>query len=273
MGYPQIAIIGHTGMVGGTMLRYYQSLGIDPLGYSLGTPKEVLDLINNVSGIIFLCVPTPTKKNGIQDRSILYDVCRKIREGKALVVRSTVLPGTTDKLQRKFPKHIFFHNPEFLSEATCDADFRNPDRQIVGYTEESYDFATRILDILPPAPYVRLLPAKASEMVKYVHNLWGTMQVTFANQIYDYCKKLGIDYDEDIKPTITASKYTGPVISRYYTDIFHKGFRGFSGKCFPKDLRAFEKFGKELGVDNSLFKSVQDYNRKLLELQGLEEES
>lgn len=254
------------------MLRYYQSIGIYPTGYALGSPQKDLDQINAYAEVVFICTPTPTDRKGEQDLSILYDVANKIKGNKIIVIRSTILPGTTDDLQKKFPNHQWLHNPEFLSEATCDVDFCNPDRQIIGYTDDSFDVAVKVADLLPPTPYLALLPAKAAELIKYIHNTWGTTQITFANQIYDLCEKLGIDYDRDIKPAIKSSKYTGPSFGRYYLDVVHKGKRGFKGTCYPKDLRAFVKMMGDLKLDGSLFKCVQDYNRKLLKSQGLKDD-
>ena len=127
---PNIAIMG-TGMVGGALQRWFASEGVPvsvydpPKGFD---DKSVLD----DAEIVFVCVPTPYYLDGTGfDDSFLRDALDAIpRTGKTVVLKSTILPGTTDRFQEEYPEHVILFNPEFLTEATADKDMRQPTRQI-----------------------------------------------------------------------------------------------------------------------------------------------
>ena len=259
-------IIG-VGMVGGALQRYFENVrGIKPFlydnGKNLGSPQEI-----NQAEVIFICVPTPfNKEKKYFDIPFLEDAFSKIQGKKIIVIKSTTLPGTTEMFQQKYPQHNILCNPEFLTEATADQDMSYPDRQIVGYTKKSYNVVGEVMQILPLAPFEKILPATEAEAVKYFGNTWFSTKVIFANQIYDLCQKLGLDYDR-IMEAAAADKRIG----RTHLEVWHKGKRGFAGKCLPKDMKAFIKFAEEKGVDLKLHKVVDEINDGLLKSQGIED--
>src|SRR3989344_2188802 len=163
--------------------------------------------------------------------------------------------------QKKFPKHKILFNPEFLRAKTANADFIKPERQIVGFTRKSKKFAKDVLSLLPKAPFSKTMPATEAEMVKYFGNAFLSTKVVFANQIYDLCEKLKIDYDT-IKEAVGLDKRIGPS----HLDIFHFGYRGYSGGCFPKDVKAFIDFSKKSGVEPRLLRTVDGINEELLRM-------
>jgi len=189
----KIGIIG-VGMVGGAVARYFESIGRTPFLYDKYNGKGSLDEVNEADAV-FICVPTPYGKGGF-DLSMVEEAVSNLENGKIVVVKSTVLPGTTESLQNKYPQHQFLFNPEFLRELTAVEDMLSPERQIVGYTEKSQPVAEEILEILPPAPFKKTIPATEAEMVKYFGNTYLAARVIFANQMYDLCQALGIDYDK-----------------------------------------------------------------------------
>lgn len=259
----KIGIAG-VGMVGGTLKNYFEKKGrkifLYDKGKKIGSLKEI-----NKADIIFICVPTPFQKDKGFDLSFVEDVVSKIKGRKIIVIKSTVLPGTTEKLQKKYPRHKFLFNPEFLSELTADQDMEYPDRQIIGYTNKSYHVAGDILQILPLAPYEKIMPATEAEMVKYFGNTWFSIKVIFANQIYDLCQKLKINYD-NVMEAAAADKRIG----RSHLEVWHKGYRGYGGKCLPKDIKAFIQFADSLGVDLKLHKTAEEINNQLMKEQGIE---
>jgi len=260
----KIGIVG-VGMVGGAMQRYFKKKGFKLFlydkGRNLGSPEEV-----NQADIIFICVPTPYDKKKGFDLSYVEDACQNIEGEKIIVIKSTVLPGTTEKLQQKYPQHKFLFNPEFLTELTADQDMSYPDRQIIGYTEKSYNIAGDVMQILPLALFERILPATEAEVVKYFGNTWFSIKVIFANQMYDLCQKIGLDYDR-IMEAAAADKRIG----RSHLEVFHKGYRGYGGKCLPKDIRALIQFADSKGVDLKLHKTVEEINNQLMKEQGIED--
>ena len=262
----RIAIVG-LGMVGGALQRYFEKIrGIKPLlydnGKNLGSPQEI-----NKAEVIFVCVPTPfDKEKNKFDLSYVKNTFLKIKGEKVVVIKSTVLPGTTESLQKTYPQHKILFNPEFLTELTADQDMFYPDRQIVGYTKKSYNVAKDILQILPLAPFERILPATEAETVKYFGNAWFSTKVVFANQMYDLCKALNIDYDRMMKAAAADKR-----IGRTHLEVWHKGYRGYGGKCLNKDIRALIQLADEKGVNLKLHKIVEEINNKLLEMQNIDD--
>jgi UDP-glucose 4-epimerase len=260
-----IAIIG-VGKVGGAIYRYFLTKEIEPAIYDplkgYADPSVLAD-----AKIIFITVPTPYYIDGRGfDDSFLHDAIRTIPiPGKTIVLKSTILPGTTDALQRAYPQHRILFNPEFLTESRIDKDMQFPTRQIVGYTQESRCDAETVMDLLPAAPFQKIIPAKAAEMVKYFGNAFYALKVAYANQMFDLCQALDVDY-ELVKECGKAEPWMGEM----HWDIFHRGYRGYGGKCLPKDTRSVLQLGKNIGVDLTLLQTAEDYNNSLQEKQGID---
>ena len=247
------------------MDRFFVSRGITPFRYDkkgIGSEKEV-----NKAELIFVCVNTPYKKEVDNiDLSFILSVVSLIDGEKIVVIRSTVPPGTTDSLQKKFSQHRFLFNPEFLRAKTAHEDFIKPPRQIIGYTEKSREEAEKVLALLPKAPaeYTKILPVKAAEMVKYAANAMLAIKVSSANKIFDFCNAFEIDY-KDIKELIGAD----PRIGHWGLDVWYEDFRGYNGTCFPKDVRTLISVGEKFGVDVDWFRAMDDDNLRLLANQRL----
>ena len=251
----KIGVIG-TGMVGGPMLEHFK----DAIAYSQSKYAHNREIISTAD-IIFIAVPTPFRKDGLGfDLTAVEDAISVVQGEKVIVLRSTVVPGTTEDFQRKYPQHKFLFNPEFLREKTNVVDFLNPDRQILGYTEKSNDetLINDLFELLPNAPFKRAIPAKEAEMVKYFGNTFLAIKVIFANQIYDLCQKLGFDY-ETVKEAASADKRIGPSHLKVDAD----GYRGYGGACFPKDTRALIQFADSQGIDLKLHKMAEELNHEL----------
>lgn len=269
-----IGVIGYKGMVGSAVYKYFKTK-MPTFGYSNSDRKDK-DLVNDAD-LIFICVPTPyrwteTLEHHIgYDDSIVDDVLKKITDGSIVVIKSTIHIGSTNKFQVKYPKLKLLFNPEFLSEASAYGDFINPDRQFVGYTKESYPESIQVLNLLPESAYDLICPAKEAELLKYINNLHGILEVMESNHYYDVCEKEGLDYDRVSKAMI-ASKWVGCAMGRHYRKIWHKGYRGVGGACFPKDLNSWLEFCKSKNIEVDLFEAVRHMNRNILASQGLTEE-
>lgn len=262
-----VGIMG-TGMVGGALKSYFVSVGVTPFVYDKGKNEGSVEDVNKAD-VIFICVPTPYDETaGGFDLSYVRDALNAIKgEEKIVVLKSTVVPGTTAMLQQEYPQCKMLYNPEFLTEITADQDMRFPDRQIIGATEKSYTVAADILGMLPLAPFERVIPSTAAEMTKYYGNTWFSTKVVFANQMHDICQKLEIDYDV-VKDCVAADKRIG----RTHLEIFHKGYRGYGGKCLPKDTRALIQLGDRIGAEMSLLKEVERINNALIVQSELEKD-
>lgn len=268
MTKPSIGIIGG-GVVGGAVKNFFR-------GASVYDKYKQLDSIEEVgkSRFIFICVPTPY--NGGFDLSILDEAIANTishmtdPQNQLLVIKSTALPGTTQKYQDRYPEVNFAFNPEFLRDKTANEDFIKNNRQLVGYTTKTKDnpLVTELLEILPHAPYRKIVSSGVAEMIKYAGNTFLALQVIFANQIYDICEALGVNYD-DVKEAVKSDKRVG----NSHWEIWHteaslesnrnESYRGYGGKCFPKDINSLIAEGKALGVDMSLFEASRNLNLKL----------
>lgn len=213
--------------------------------------------------IVFVAVPTPTSKNKF-DISIVEDALSIIEENTIVVIKSTVIPGTTEKLQKKYPKIIILHSPEFLAEATACYDANNPKRNIIGYVDEKgKEAAKKVMQVLPQSPYKTIIPVRSAELAKYAGNCFLYLKVIYANLIYDLSKKLNIDYTI-IKEVISND----PRIGNSHLDPIHQTGRGAGGDCFIKDFAAFAQTYKKLNPEdkkgNEILEKVQDKNIELL---------
>jgi GDP-mannose 6-dehydrogenase len=217
-----------------------------------------------------LCVGTPSRKNGSLDLSFLERVCEQI--GTALktkdayhvvVVRSTVLPGTTHELviptlERASGKQygVGFGvtvNPEFLREGTAIHDFRNPPLTLVGHNYQSDAAPTEALYSKVQAPLVNT-NIRTAEMIKYASNTWHALKVCFANEIGNLCKRLEIDSHEVMDIFCRDQKLN---LSSYY---MKPGF-AFGGSCLPKDVRALQYRAKEVDLDLPVIQAILGSNQ------------
>src|SRR3989338_2386981 len=185
--------------------------GLEPeLALNKGTIAEC--------GIVFIAVPTPTRPDTGFDASIVESAITLVGEGRIAVIKSTIVPGTTDALQKRFPHCFLIHAPEFLTKKTAAHDARHPTRNIIGVTDVSRDKAQEVLDVLPKAPYEAVLPARAAELIKYASNVFLTTKVIFANLFYDISQTLGVDYEE-VKKALIAD----PRVGSTHLDVSHDG--------------------------------------------------
>jgi GDP-mannose 6-dehydrogenase len=233
------------------------------------TRSAVLD-----TGISFLCVGTPSLRNGKLDTGHLEPVCREI--GAALkqktsfhlvVLRSTALPGTAESLviptlQETSGKHIGMDfgvcvNPEFMREGTAVEDFLEPALTVIGAADPTHSAMLREVFAWAPGRIFET-SFRSAEMVKYVCNAWHAVKVAFANEAGTLAKELGIDAEAVMDIFIADSKLN---ISPSY---LKPGF-AFGGSCLPKDLRALNYRADELGLELPLLESILPSNEEHFE--------
>jgi len=214
--------------------------------------------------IIFVAVPTPTTPEGFDD-SILIDAIKNTSKGQIVIIKSTIIIGTTEKIQKLFPDRYIMHSPEFLRERNAKFDVDYPERNIIGYTKKSKSKAQQVLDVMPPAPIKSIVKSEIAELVKYAGNVFLTMKVLFANIVYDLCQDNKIDYNE-----VRALWGGDSRIGYSHLNVNENG-RGAGGHCFIKDLSAFtEMYGSINNRENwsitahELLQSLEEYNIILL---------
>ncbi len=253
------------GMVGDQVKRWFEGKRFQVFAYDKFKGDGKFGDLKNAD-VIFLCLPTAhnKKKKGGVDLSLFEYYAKNLGDKKIFVIKSTVPPGTTEYLQKEFPNHYFLHSPEFLTEATAWKDFSKPVFQILGYTEKSKKVVNKILSILPKGRANKAMKSSESEIFKFARNAFFAVKVIFANHIYDITQKYGGDYD-----VLKKLMLTDPWIGGHHLEAVHKGYRGYGGKCLPKDLKTFIKIFEESGLNPELFKSADKVNEGLLKKQKL----
>jgi UDPglucose 6-dehydrogenase len=245
------------GVVGEALRSYFEGLDYPLRVYDpfrgLGSASTI-----NEADVIFICVPTPYKPHVGFDDSALEDAVSLLEGSKIVVIKSTVLPGTTESYQLRYSQHCFLFNPEFLREAHARVDLLEPDRQLVGHTAQSRHIAEWILSILPDAPFARIMWAREAEMAKYMTNAFLALKVTFANELYDLCTALEIDYDA-AREAMAADVRIGSS----HLDVFDSGYRGYGGKCLPKDTKALLELSDRIRVPLRLLRAADRINDSL----------
>lgn len=235
---PLIGFIGQ-GFVGKNYADDFENRGYKVIRYAQ-EPSYIKnkDLIKECD-VVFIAVPTPTTHKGF-DSSILESTMKLIGKGKIAIIKSTVIPGTTRRIQGKYKNIIITHSPEFLSEKTAAEEAANPPRNIVGIVKsdkKNNDAAKLVLSILPKAPYELICSAEDAEIIKYSHNTLGYIKIIFTNLIYDLTKSLNGNWDS-VRDAIIADPY---VANSAYMNPVHKTGRGAGGRCFIKDFSAFRE--------------------------------
>jgi GDP-mannose 6-dehydrogenase len=216
-----------------------------------------------------ICVGTPSRRNGSLDLTYLERVCEQIghalqsKDGyHVVVVRSTVLPGTTHSvvipaLERTSGKRCGVDfgvavNPEFLREGTAIQDFRHPPMTLVGHNSPADGNQATALYSKVDAPVVTTA-VRTAEMIKYASNTWHALKVCFANEVGNLCKRLEID-SHDVMDIFCRDEKLN--LSSYY---MKPGF-AFGGSCLPKDVRAMQYRAKEVDLDMPVVQAILGSN-------------
>ncbi|MCF8019825.1 MAG: hypothetical protein K9L62_10480 [Vallitaleaceae bacterium] len=217
----------------------------------------------NTSDFIFVGVPTPMADDGSQDLSNIYDAVKNVDEvaieSKTIIIRSTVIPGTTRKVAEEYPRHNFVFFPEFLTERTAKLDFINASRLIFGGDPLSTKKVENLFRERFPHTPIFKTTWEASEMVKYMSNCFFAIKISFLNEIYDIAEYAGVPYEE--LRNMWLSDYR---IGNSHTDVpGHDGDRGYGGKCFPKDVKAFVKWAEEQNVNMDMCRAADAVNERI----------
>jgi len=252
-----IGFIGQ-GWIGKNYADDFEQRGFSVVRYARSAPwSENKEKIKDCD-IVFIAVPTPTTREGFDD-SVVRSVIPLIGKGKVAVIKSTILPGTTESIQKQFPDVFVFHSPEFLTEVTASHDAAHPDRNIVGIPQETAEARRRaqeVLAVLPSAPFACICGAREAELVKYGGNCWFYTKVIFVNLLFDVAQKLGCKW-EVVRDAMAADSRIG----RTHLDPVHKSGRGAGGHCFIKDFAAFEELYNKL-IDDPLGEAVLESLRE-----------
>lgn len=223
----------------------------------------------NLSDFLMVGVPTPMNDDGSQDLSNMDDAVDSINRvadgGKTIVLRSTIIPGTTRAYAEKYPYHAFIFHPEFLTERTAKLDFINAARIIIGHDPDN-DIHGKLVEELYRTRFhhtpIYLTTWEAAEVVKYMSNAFFAVKVSFLNEMYDIAHNIGVTYEELRNMWLADAR-----IGNSHTDVpGHDGNRGYGGKCFPKDIQAFIKWAESEGLDLEMCRAADKVNKRVREV-------
>ena len=218
------------------------------------------------SDIIFQCLPTPMRSTGECDLSIVEgslmnidELSRQLNRTPIVVIKSTVPPGTCERLNNMFISLNIVFSPEFLTEANSIDDFKNQTRIILGGPRP---YTTQVKTMFRKAfPHIPIIKTgyKTAEMVKYFINNFLSTKVSFANEMYQICKSLDIDYDK-----VTEYALFDQRIGRSHLAVpGPDGDFGYGGHCFPKDLDAMLYLALTMGVEPVILRATKEKNNKV----------
>lgn len=256
----QIGVIGN-GFVGNAIYQNFKDK-VKVKSFDLDAKKcynsqdEVL-----ASDFIFVCLPTPMKENGECNLNYVMDFFKNVTVsgGPLFVIKSTVPIGTTDKLCEIRPDLRIVHNPEFLTAVNAVDDFKNSDRHIIGGKQEwCIELRNLLLDLFPYTP-IQIVKSKESETIKYFCNSFLAAKVSFFNNLYEMCLRFNMSYDS-VKDGVCSDSRIGHSHNKVPGP---DGLMGFGGYCFPKDINALINTLKENNIDDSLFSTVWEYNKRI----------
>ena len=258
----KIGIIGQ-GYVG-TALKvgfkdYYNVETYDKYDLTKSTQGSIGKVVESTD-VIFVCVPTPMRKDGTCYTGIVEEVIREINEtadGHIVVIKSTVPPGTTDRINAEYTKSTVIFNPEFLTEANFIDDFKNQNRIILGGDRKGTSKVRQLYSRLFPQATIVKTGAKHAEMVKYFTNCFLATKVSFANEMKHICDSIDLDYDK----VVEYATYDERLGKSHWSVPGPDGDLGFGGHCLPKDLSAMVNGFDTLG----LLEAVEQVNDQVRE--------
>lgn len=193
---------------------------------------------------IFVCVPTPMYKDGNQDLSFIEKVFEDAVEGPIYIIKSTVLPGTTQALVNKFPTISIIFSPEFLTERTAKLDMLTQARIIFGGRKDLTMRTVKLFEQRFMNRHIIETDSTTAELIKYMNNTFFATKVSIMNEFKRLSDKLGTDW--------STALYGFAADGRIGDSHLHvpgpDGRHGYGGTCFPKDVNAIVKMGEKLGA-------------------------
>ena len=229
-----VGIIG-CGFIGSALKVWLEKNNPDVKVVVSDPPKGINDDISGAD-VYFLQIHVPTEDDGTQDLTLMTELIKGLPD-VPVFVRTTILPGTSDRLSRE-TGHQVCYMPEFLTERTHIEDFKKQTMVFTGALD-------LLVKVFPGKKFTVMSPLEA-ELSKYIHNVFGAYKVTYFNAAKEYVEKMGGNW---------AKVHTGTLLSGYINDMHTyvpgpDGKLGYGGKCFPKDVNAFAKMtqGSAMGT-------------------------
>lgn len=265
----KVGIVG-LGYVGGAIKSAYEThnkleeiytFDIDP---EKNSSCKTLDELTSAANLIYVAVPTPMNKEGECNTSIveglIENICKN-EDFKIVIIKSTVPPGTTQRLQNKYPSHNILFCPEFLTEANYVNDYLNQDVMVVGISDRVEESTIENLleeqvSVIKSLNSCIVVDSTAAEFYKYTANVFLATKVSFANEMASIAKEYGVEWDA-IKKMLVLDKRMGKT---HWNVPGPDGHAGFGGTCFPKDISAIITEARKRNVPTPLLTAAWNRN-------------
>ncbi len=258
MKKPTIGIIGN-GFVGEAQAFAFSPVSnikvydVDPLK-STHTLNETHD-----SDFVFVCVPTPMYSDGNQNLEFIEEVFKHANERPIYILKSTVLPGTTDKLIKKHSQFKIVFSPEFLTERTSKLDMLTQNRIILGGDKNLTNSVSELYKIRFKNKNIIETDSITSELIKYMNNTFFATKVSIMNEFRLISDKIGADWNK----ALDGFASDGRIGDSHLNVPGHDGQFGYGGKCFPKDVNAFILYAKNLEIELNTIRGGWETNLKV----------
>ena len=222
---------------------------------NLNTLEEVLEC-----DFIFVAVPTPMNRDGSISLEVVKNALQEISEkntrNNIIILKSTMVPGSTNNFIKQFPKLNIVFNPEFLTERTAKLDFLTQARIILGGTKRLTKRVAKLFEERFMHSYIIETDTVTAEMIKYMNNIFFASKVSIMNEMKMMCDAIGADWKQALAGFAADQRVGDSHLNVPGPD----GKMGFGGSCFPKDINAFISYANELGVKVPTIKGAWETN-------------
>ena len=249
------------GVIGCGFVGEGQAFSFSPISnvkvYDLDEKKSTASLQDTLkSDYIFVCVPTPMKKDGSQDTKFIEEFFKVAISGPIYIIKSTVVPGTTNSLIEKYKNLDIIFSPEFLTERTAKLDIITQTRIILGGNSELTSKVRKLFEARFMNKNIIETDSLTAEYIKYMNNTFFASKVSIMNEFYRFAKHLGVDWDTALYGFVSDQRIGDSHLNVPGPD----GKLGFGGTCFPKDINAFISFAKKNKINMNVLEAAWKTN-------------
>ena len=260
------------GVIGNGFVGEAISFAFSPIANIYVYDKDPLKSIDSLKSVhncdfVFICVPTPMFRDGSQDLSYVESVFEKATNKPIYILKSTVLPGTTTDLCKKFPDSKIIFSPEFLSERTAKLDMLTQSRIILGGELSLTEKAKTLFNERFKIKNIIQTDSKTAELTKYMNNTFFATKVSIMNEFKILCDKIGANWQDALKGFVSD----GRIGDSHLNVPGHDGKLGYGGTCFPKDVNALLSFSKKHDIELNTIKGGWKTNLKVRQEKDWEE--
>ena len=262
----KVGVIGN-GFVGEAISFAFSSVS-DIYVYDID-PLKSLDDLESVHScdFVFVCVPTPMYEDGSQDLSYVEGVFEKATHKPVYILKSTVLPGTTESLSEKYSNIKIIFSPEFLTERTAKLDMLTQSRIILGGELLLTEKAKTLFNERFKIKNIIQTDSKTAELTKYMNNTFFATKVSIMNEFKLLCDKIGSNWEDALKGFVSD----GRIGDSHLNVPGHDGKLGYGGTCFPKDVNALLSFSKKHDIQLNTINGGWNTNLKVRQEKDWEE--